>query len=98
MPAGTHEYKAALDGSWDENYGLNAQPNGANIPLTLAADTTVKFFYDDATHWVTDNRSSVIATARAASRASWAAPPTGTRRVSGAGCRTPTATASAARP
>ena len=63
VPAGTHEYKAALDGSWDENYGLNAQPNGANIPLTLAADTTVKFFYDDATHWVTDNRSSVIATA-----------------------------------
>ena len=60
---------------------LRAQraPNGANIPLTLAADTTVKFFYDDATHWVTDNRSSVIATARAASRASWAAPTTGTR-------------------
>ena len=31
--------------------------------LALAAPATVKFFYDDVSHWVTDNRSSVIATA-----------------------------------
>ena len=37
--------------------------DGANIPLTLAANTTVKFYYDDKTHWVTDNQTSVIAAA-----------------------------------
>ena len=33
LPAGSYEYKAALNDSWDENYGLHAAPNGANIPL-----------------------------------------------------------------
>jgi glycosidase len=63
VPAGSWEYKAALDGSWAENYGAGAVRDGANIPLTLGAQTDVKFFYDDETHWVTDNQSSVIATA-----------------------------------
>jgi len=63
IPAGPYEYKAALNGGWDENYGANAQPNGANIGLTLAAPATVKFYYDHATHWITDNRRAVIATA-----------------------------------
>jgi len=62
VPAGAWEYKAALDDSWDENYGANAQRNGANIPLSLAAPADVKFFYDHETHWVTDNVNSVIAT------------------------------------
>ena len=34
LPAGSYEYKAALNDSWDENYGLHAQSNGANIPST----------------------------------------------------------------
>ncbi len=63
IPAGEWEYKAALNGNWDENYGLNATPGGANIPLVLSDTTTVKFYYDDKTHWVTDNQYSVIATA-----------------------------------
>ena len=37
LPAGSFEYKAALKDSWDENYGRNAQANGANIPLDLAS-------------------------------------------------------------
>ncbi|HMN59625.1 MAG TPA: hypothetical protein PJ988_04640, partial [Anaerolinea sp.] len=63
LPADSYEYKAALNDSWDVNYGLNAAPGGANIPLNLGADTTVKFYYDDKSHWVTDNVSSVIAVA-----------------------------------
>ena len=63
VPAGNWEYKAALNGSWDENYGLHAAPNGANIPLSLGSATAVKFYYDHATHWITDNHNSVIATA-----------------------------------
>ena len=63
LPAGTFEYKAAIDDSWDENYGANAQFNGANIPLDLAAATDVKFYCDDKSNWVTDNVNSAIATA-----------------------------------
>jgi len=63
IPAGGYEYKAALNDSWDVNYGKNAVPNGANIPLSLAANASVKFYYDDKSHWVTDNQSSVIAIA-----------------------------------
>lgn len=61
IPAGSWAYKAALNDSWDVNYGLNATQNGANIPLNLASSTPVKFYYDDTTHWVTDNVNSVIA-------------------------------------
>ncbi len=62
VPAGSWEYKAALNGGWDENYGQNATPGGANIPLTLDAPTRVKFYYSHKTHWITDNKSKVIAT------------------------------------
>ncbi len=63
LPAGDYEYKAALNGTWDENYGTGAARDGANITLSLAEDTHVFFFYDPATHWVTDSVNSVIASA-----------------------------------
>jgi glycosidase len=63
VPAGSWEYKAALNDGWDENYGGNAASNGANIGLNLAAPTSVKFYYSHATHWVADNVNAVIATA-----------------------------------
>ena len=63
LPAGSYEYKAAINDAWDENYGLHAALNGANIPLTLGSRANVKFFYDHKTHWATDNHSSVIAVA-----------------------------------
>jgi hypothetical protein len=63
VPAGSWEYKAALNNGWDENYGANATPNGPNIPLNLAAPTSVKFYYDHETHWVADNQTKVIAVA-----------------------------------
>ncbi|HYE15769.1 MAG TPA: alpha-amylase family glycosyl hydrolase, partial [Pyrinomonadaceae bacterium] len=63
VPAGNWEYKAPLNNSWDENYGASAQRNGPNIPLSLTSQTSVKFYYDHKSHWVTSNRNSVIATA-----------------------------------
>jgi pullulanase-type alpha-1,6-glucosidase len=63
VPAGSWEYKAPLNDAWDENYGLHAQRNGANIPLNLTAAKAVKFYYSHETHWITDNHGSVIATA-----------------------------------
>lgn len=61
VPAGDWQYKAALNNSWDENYGLHAVPGGDNIPLHLAAATPVKFYYDHKSHWITDNKGSIIA-------------------------------------
>jgi pullulanase-type alpha-1,6-glucosidase len=62
-PAGGYEYKVALNGSWDVNYGLHAQQNGQNIPLsTTSSPQNVTFYYDHKTHWVTENVSSIIAT------------------------------------
>ncbi|MBL8058692.1 MAG: hypothetical protein JNK29_18455, partial [Anaerolineales bacterium] len=61
LPAGSYEYKAALNNAWTENYGANAAPGGANIPLSLAAGASVKFYYDDKSHWVTSNANSFIA-------------------------------------
>ncbi len=63
VPAGAWVYKAALNDSWDENYGAGAVFDGPNIPLFLELDTDVKFYYDHKSHWVTDNVNSVIATA-----------------------------------
>src|SRR5581483_8005458 len=62
LPAGDYQYKAALNNGWDENYGLHAAPGGANIPLSLPSPASVKFYYDHASHWITDSKSSVIAT------------------------------------
>ncbi|MBK9940312.1 MAG: fibronectin type III domain-containing protein [Kouleothrix sp.] len=61
LPAGSYEYKAALNDGWTESYGLNG--GGNNIPLNLATSTTVKFYYDNKSHWITDNQRSVIAVA-----------------------------------
>ena len=63
LPAGSYEYKAALNDSWGENYGLHAQLNGSNIPFDLPSGGNVKFYYDHKSHWATDDHSSVIAVA-----------------------------------
>jgi hypothetical protein len=63
LPAGSFEYRAALDGSWTESYGANADPLGANLALSLASPGAVKFYYHPATHWVADDRSALIAIA-----------------------------------
>ncbi len=61
LPAGSYEYKVAIDGTWDLNYGLNAEQNGPNIPLVLEEDTSVKFVWDNETNWVADSVNHIIA-------------------------------------
>lgn len=64
LPAGNYEYKAALNDTWDVNYGAHAASGGANIALTVpAGGATVKFYFDPNTHWITDNINSLIVTA-----------------------------------
>ncbi|MEV8372372.1 pullulanase-type alpha-1,6-glucosidase [Kribbella sp. NPDC056861] len=52
VPAGSYEFKVAVNGAWDENYGAGGVLNGPNIPLSLAGPAKVQFSYDDTTHVV----------------------------------------------
>ena len=61
LPAGSWEYKAALDGAWTESYGRNGGPD--NIPLALTAAASVRFYYSPTTHWVADTVNEEIVTA-----------------------------------
>ena len=53
-------YKVAINGSWTENYGLHATNGGPDIPLVVTETTQVKFYYDNKTHWITDNYNTPI--------------------------------------
>lgn len=55
LPAGEYEYKIALNGGWAENYGADGAKDGANIALSLSAETEVTFTYDHNTHAITDS-------------------------------------------
>jgi glycosidase len=50
LPAGTYEFKIAINDGWDENYGSRGAPNGANMLLSLDTSESIVFTYDDATH------------------------------------------------
>ena len=62
LPANDYEFKAALNKSWDVNYGAGGVPNGANTPLT-STGAPVTFYYDQATHWITSDANGPIITA-----------------------------------
>lgn len=53
IPAGTYEYKVAINNSWDVNYGAGGAAGGSNIALNLPAATSVTFVWDQVTHIVT---------------------------------------------
>ncbi len=63
VPAGTWEYKVALNGGWEENYGAGAVADGPNLTLTLDEDTDVTFVYQHSSHWIADDQGSSIVTA-----------------------------------
>jgi len=48
IPAGTWQYKVALNDSWAESYGREG--TGDNAPLVLGGDSLVRVVYDDTTH------------------------------------------------
>jgi len=52
IPAGCHQYKVAIDGSWNINYGETGIQNGANIQLSVPAETSITFSYNPSTHLV----------------------------------------------
>ena len=52
LPAGTYEFKVAINDSWVVNYGAGGAFDGANIPLVLEGPARLKFTYDDVSHLV----------------------------------------------
>ena len=52
LPAGRYEFKAALNGSWDLNYGAGGAREGSNIALEHDGGQ-VTFSYDHRTHVIT---------------------------------------------
>ncbi len=61
LPAGNYAYKAAINGSWDENYGDAGVSNGSNISYTNPG--TVSFYYDHRTHYATSDAQGPLITA-----------------------------------
>jgi hypothetical protein len=53
VPAGSYEYKVAIDDSWDVNYGAGGAAGGSNIALDVPSDTSVTFVWDQVSHVVT---------------------------------------------
>jgi pullulanase-type alpha-1,6-glucosidase len=62
LPAGDYQYKAAVNGSWDENYGAGGVAGGPDIGYQTAGGP-VSFYYDPATHWVTSDAEGPVVTA-----------------------------------
>ncbi len=60
LAAGNYAYKAALNGTWDDNFGLLAQYDGPNIPLTVSENMAVTFTYDHNTGLVTDSLNNHV--------------------------------------
>ncbi len=56
-------YKAALNGTWDENYGKNAARGGADIPLVVDAPIQVTFYYDNTSHVITEDYNTPLVVA-----------------------------------
>ena len=50
VPAGTYEFKVAINKTWDESYGADGVKGGPNLPLVLQGPARLTFSYDDVTH------------------------------------------------
>jgi glycosidase len=61
LPAGTYYAKAAINESWDENYGAGGAPGGSDIPFTVATNNApVTFSYNSSTHVLTIDTATPI--------------------------------------
>ena len=53
LPAGTYEYKVAIDDSWTVNYGAGGAAGGSNLVLTVPpGGASVTFVWDQVSHVV----------------------------------------------
>ena len=69
LPKGNYEFKVAIGGSWNENYGAGGARDGGNISLKLAAEKEVTFTYDSLSHETTVSYEGMEADQAAAKKA-----------------------------
>ena len=50
VPAANYEYKIAINGSWDENYGAGGVRDGSNYAVTVPETMDVTVYYNHTTH------------------------------------------------
>ncbi len=50
VPAANYEYKIAINGSWNENYGVGGVPGGSNIAVAVTETRDVTVYYNDRSH------------------------------------------------
>ncbi len=50
VPAANYQYKIAINGSWNENYGLAGEKDGANIDVAVTETRNVTVYYNDRSH------------------------------------------------
>ena len=50
VPAANYEYKIAVGGSWDENYGAGGVRDGSNYAVTVPEQMDVTVYYNHTTH------------------------------------------------
>ena len=50
VPAANYEYKIAVGGSWDENYGAGGVRDGSNYSVTVPQQMDVTVYYNHTTH------------------------------------------------
>lgn len=62
LPANTYEYKVAINGSWDLNYGANGEPNGPNISYSTDGTKPVTFFWNPVTKVVSSTAEGPVVT------------------------------------
>ena len=53
VPAGSYEFKIAINDGWTENYGAGGAKDGPNMPLVLAGPSKLTFSFDGTSHLVT---------------------------------------------
>lgn len=62
VPAGDWEYKIAIGGSWDENYGAGGVAGGPNLTFSLTGTADVTFVYDEVSHQMTSSAQGPLLT------------------------------------
>ncbi|GAA4375833.1 hypothetical protein GCM10023152_20200 [Agromyces bauzanensis] len=61
LPAGDYEYKVALNGSWDLNYGANGEQNGPNIAYSHPGGP-ITFYWNPNTKVVSSTAEGPVVT------------------------------------
>lgn len=50
VPPANYQYKIAIGGKWDENYGMFGKPGGDNINLSVYKTQDITVYYSDLSH------------------------------------------------